>query len=207
MNIEEYRIRLEQKRGNKQQIERSLTNVKSELNKLYKKRVYALEGIEIIKIVARETQQQIDSKITDVISLALSIIYDDNYEFMFDIKYRGGRTVVEPIFFRDGQGFPPGKQTGCGPLDIATMTLRIAIWSIIKLRPVIILDEPGKNLDSDAISRMEGLLQTLSNEFGLQFIIVTHEKELVSNASRVFKVTKKDNVSKVEEIQRIDKKE
>ena len=61
------------------------------------------------------------------------------------------------------------------------------------------MDEPLKFLSKDLQSRAAEMLQDLSHRLKLQFIIVTHEEQLVEGADRVFRVTKTGQYSKVEQ--------
>jgi DNA repair exonuclease SbcCD ATPase subunit len=63
----------------------------------------------------------------------------------------------------------------------------------------LILDEPFKNLDSERIVFAVEWLKTISKELGIQFLIITHIKELIEKADAGYFFKLKDgftNVSK-----------
>ena len=81
-----------------------------------------------------------------------------------------------------------------------TMALKVSFLRMFsaRLRQTMILDEPFKNLDKERIVRATEWLHLVSVEFGMQFIIITHIEELVSNSDRVFRFSLEDGVTKVE---------
>jgi len=77
---------------------------------------------------------------------------------------------------------------GGGVLDIITLALRISFTRLFvsNLRQTIILDEPFKNLDFLRIEPAIEWLKKVSKEFKLQFIIVTHIRELIKKADKAY---------------------
>ena len=51
--------------------------------------------------------------------------------------------------------------------------------------PVVLMDEPTGNLDSQTTDEIQGLLKTLVREASLALVIVTHDRELAGGADRV----------------------
>jgi ABC-type sulfate/molybdate transport systems ATPase subunit len=69
--------------------------------------------------------------------------------------------------------------SGGGVVDVAAFALRIACLTLRKpaLRKVLILDEPFRFLSAEYRPRVRSLIESLADEFGVQFIIVTHLDE------------------------------
>lgn len=51
--------------------------------------------------------------------------------------------------------------------------------------PVVLMDEPTGNLDSQTADEIQGLLKSLVREASLALVIVTHDRELAGGADRV----------------------
>ena len=186
-----YKI-LQQKRG-KQLFLKSQKKTLEELLRTLRRKVRdELFAETIIQKVALETQAEVQVYVSDLISLALSSIYDDAYEFKLSFETKRGRTQCFPLFCRDGKVYAPGKETGGGPVDIASFALRISLWALNKnkINNTIILDEPVHFLDDDARPKMMGLLKRLSKELGIQFIIVTHDPLLIEGADKIIRIKK-----------------
>lgn len=148
----------------------------------------------IIQEVAKQTQKEIKLYISNLVSLALATVYDDPYTFDLDFIEKRGRTEAVPYFIRNGKLYLPGKETGGGPVDIASFALRLSLWCLNKSASTFILDEPFGDLDEEAIPRTIELLKKLSKKFNMQFIIITHNKELARLANREFVIRKHENV-------------
>lgn len=81
---------------------------------------------------------------------------------------------------RDGIELDPMSSTGGGVVDVASFALRIAALLMQKPagRLLLILDEPFRFVSEEYRDRVKDLVEELSKELGIQFIIVTHMKEL-----------------------------
>jgi DNA repair exonuclease SbcCD ATPase subunit len=103
------------------------------------------------------------------------------------------------FFVRDGEKVNPIDATGGGAVDIAAFALRVASWSMMnpRTRPVMILDEPLKNLDKERQQKGSAMIKEVSERLGIQFIIITHEEALTEYADKTFNVTIKKGISNV----------
>lgn len=105
---------------------------------------------------------------------------DDPYEFKIILEEKRGKTEARLALLRDGMEHDPTEESGIGIVDIAALALRVACVILQKpaLRRVIIMDEPFRCVDDIKIQKLRFLLQELSKELEVQFILVTHEKKL-----------------------------
>jgi DNA repair exonuclease SbcCD ATPase subunit len=152
-----------------------------------------------IQSVAQETQSQLRIHISSIVSMALDSIFEEPYKFDINFVIKRGQTEASIKFKKDGNEIDPMSASGGGPVDIAAFALRIALWNISKPKPnnTIILDEPLKFLSKDLRPRAGLLFKELSKSLGIQFIIVTHDPELIEIADKIFKVRQVNGVSKV----------
>ena len=102
-------------------------------------------------------------------------------------------------FVRNGEKSNPLDASGGGAVDVASFALRIASWSLSQpeISKTIILDEPMRFLSANYQEKASTMLKEVSQQLGIQFIIVTHETTLTSYADNVFEVGIKKGVSKV----------
>jgi len=198
-NIQTLRNRLEQQKGQKIQIEKSLSLLQSELNESKRSLRRCEQAREIIRIVGMETQKQLQYHISDITSLALEAVFPDPYELEVEFIERRNKTECDLYFVRGDMRVDPLTASGVGAVDVAAFALRIASWSMAKphSRNTIILDEPFRFLSVDYQEKASIMLQTLSQKLGIQFIIITHEQTLTEHADKVFQVLIRKGKSKV----------
>lgn len=199
MGIKDLRNKLEQQKGQKIQIERSLVTLEEELTSQRKQLHFHEQAREIIREVGMITQQQLQYHISDITSLALETVFPDPYKLEVEFVQRRNKTECDLFFSREGLKADPQTASGGGPVDIAAFALRIASWSmqIPRTRNVIILDEPMRFVSADLQANASAMLKEISQKLGIQFIIVTHNEVLTSYADRVFKVSRRKGRSKV----------
>ncbi len=149
------------------------------------------EARELLREIGLKTQQQLQYHISDITSLALSAVFDDPYELKVSFEKRRNKTECDLLFVRNENEVDPMESAGYGAVDVAALALRTASWSMKHPRslPVIILDEPMKHLSADRQPYASQMLKELSTKLGIQFIIVTHEDELVHYADKTYKVS------------------
>lgn len=68
------------------------------------------------------------------------------------------------------------------------------LFSHIKTKDLLILDEPTEGFSSHQLDRLQDVLQSLSLK---QIIIVSHEQKVESLATKVIRVSKSENTSKI----------
>lgn len=197
--IQQLRNRLEQEKGKSQQIEKDLTALRDELRDRRRSLIRHEQAREIVREVGLATQQQLQVHISDVTSLALESVFEDPYELIAEFVQRRNKTECDLYFERDGNRMDPMDSSGFGAVDVASLALRIAAWSmqLPQKRPVMILDEPFKWLDgrTDRIERASRMIKELSDKLGIQFLIVTHDSVLGDHADKTFTVKMRNKKS------------
>ena len=140
------------------------------------------------------TQKQLEFHISGLVSTALAAIWDDPYEFKVEFIQRRGKTEADLWLIRNGSKIKPIDASGGGVVDILSIALRMAFWSLTKeTRPLLILDEPFKHLSSDLQSKASAMLRMISEKLKLQILMISHISELVANADKRIKIVSKDN--------------
>lgn len=129
--------------------------------------------------VAQEVQQQAHHQIADIVSRALEAVFDEPYLFKINFVQKRGRTEAELVFERNGLQVDPMTAAGGGVIDVAAFALRLSCLLLSRppVRRFLAMDEPWKFLSVEYRPRMRGLVESLSKELGVQFLIVTHDNE------------------------------
>lgn len=199
--IEELRDAVIKAEAIKTNISQSVEARKCAIKKLQRALKNTQEALLIMQTVAQKTQQELEYKVSEIVSLALSSVFDDPYEFKITFEIKREKTEAVISFLKNGNEFNPMNETGGGVVDVAAFALRIALWSLAqpKTRNVIILDEPFRFVSESLRDRASLMLQTISHKMQIQFIIITHMPELLEHADKVFTVENKNGKSYVSE--------
>lgn len=136
----------------------------------------------IIQQTAKLVQEAAHRQFATIVTRCIAAVYKEPYEFRIEFVRKRGRTEAKLQFYRDGELFNPLLESGGGVVDVAAFALRLAtiLLSRPKLRRVMILDEPFKHVDKSHIGRVAALLHSLVEELDFQFLVVTHQRKLMT---------------------------
>jgi DNA repair protein SbcC/Rad50 len=201
--MKNYRDKLSHFEGRRQALTESRDELGVKMERLEGELNNILEAQTILQMVAQKTQEELKYHIESIVSMALDAVFPEPYEFEVSFEIKANRTVAECWFVRDGQRVDPMNATGGGAVDIASFALRVVFWSLLykskKIRPLLVLDEPFRFVSRDLQQKAGMMMKELSDKLGVQFIMVTHNKDLIDAADRVHEVSLKDGISKVTE--------
>ncbi|MFW9871928.1 MAG: hypothetical protein ACFFG0_02425 [Candidatus Thorarchaeota archaeon] len=187
----DYKSIIEQHKGKRDYLKNNLSDLKKN-KEISIKLLKAIEEAQIyLQDKAKNTQSQIKFHMVDIVQLALDSVFPDEFVFDLEFELKKGKTDARLIFKVDGEEISPVDADGGGAVDIAAMALRIALWSLGKTRPTILLDEPFHFLDNTLQENGAELLKNLSKELGIQFIVVTHRAEISAVADKAFKTVQR----------------
>jgi len=192
-NIQQLRNRLEQQKGQKSEIERSIIFSKREIKEKGRDLRRHEQAREVIRQVAIKTQTQLQYHISDITSLALAAVFDNPYELKVEFVQRRNKTECDLFFVRNEHQVDPISSSGIGAVDVAAFALRIASWSMQRPRSrnVIILDEPFKHLKGRISNqRVLEMIKQISEKLNFQIIMVSDERipreDIIEAADKVF---------------------
>ncbi len=206
MTIKELRRKLENKKGQRDQLQQTIDTLERGMTTNKRMRTRHERAMEIVKQVGLATQKQLEYHLAEQVSFALGAVFDDPYRLKVDFQEKRGKTEVELLFCRRTMEFPPIGSAGGGPIGVAALALRIAYLTMRqdkKIRPLLLLDEPFSRLKgADANKRVLAMVKEISKNLGLQIITISDERipreDIVNNADKVFHVSQgRDGVSKV----------
>ena len=201
MTIQQAREELERRKGRREQLLSQISETQDRLSRLAREGEEIRTAQAIIQTVAQATQQQLEYHVSELVSLALSAVFPDPYRLHLDFEPKRGKSEAVLSFSKaDGERIDPLTASGGGPVDVAAFALRVSLWSLRKprSRATLVVDEPFRYVSQDLQPRASAMLKEISQRLSIQFIIVTHEAELLECADKVFRVAQKDRVSHVE---------
>lgn len=175
--------------------QRKLVQEISELNQKFDTQRVALVMLEA---VAQQAQDIIREKIDKVVTTALQTVYQDgNLTFETEIVRVGNRMEVNFLFRYGGEAAagPVLDSIGGGVLDVASFALRVCLYRLLGATGPIILDEPFRMLNRDAVPRVAEFAQRVSRDMDIQLVVVTHDPVMAESADNVIQFTSRGRVA------------
>ena len=141
---------------------------------------HAVEAQEVLQLLSQAVQKQVHTRVSGVVTKCLKAVFDDPYEFRIEFERKRGKTEAKLRFSRDGLDVDPLTASGGGMIDVAAFALRAACVLLHRprLSRVIVLDEPFKFVSEHYRENVRAMLESMSEDLGIQIIMVTHIKEL-----------------------------
>jgi ABC-type cobalamin/Fe3+-siderophores transport system ATPase subunit len=177
----------------KEKLEREKTELSAKMDNLLKAR-------SVVQIVAEQTQKKLEYHISNLVSMALASVFPEPYIFNLRFVQKRNKTEAELVFTKNGNETDDILNSGGGGVaDIASIALRISLWSIKKTRPTLILDESLKFLHSPEYQeKASQMLKEVSEKLGLQIIMVSDQRNILEYADKVISVVNKNGNSTIE---------
>ncbi len=139
-----------------------------------------LEAQRVVQLVAQSLQQKAHHQIAGLVSRCLATVFDRPYTFKIHFDTKRGKTEARIVFERNGYEIDPLTASGGGVVDVASFALRLSALLLSRppLQRFLALDEPFRNVSKQYRRPLCVLVEQLSKELGVQFVIVTHIDEL-----------------------------
>lgn len=142
--------------------------------------VWAAEAQTLVQGIAAGVQAAVHARIAALVGRCLAAVFDEPYEFTITFEQRRGRTEAVIGLQRGTLVVDPLEAAGGGVCDVTAFALRLA--ALIMARPakrrLLVMDEPFRFVSAEYRPAIRRLIEGLSQEFGIQFIFVTHDPAL-----------------------------
>lgn len=152
----------------------------------------AAKAKKLLETYALEQQEELQGAIEGLVTEGLQKVFEENLHFK--VKYKIVQDVPNCVFSvlsftgEEEVEHDIANSFGGGLAVVCGVLLRIVVLSyLVKLgsaRPILILDEPlaalspsYENNEESLRERMAQFLRTLSIDFGIQILLVTHEED------------------------------
>ena len=107
-------------------------------------------------------------------------MFGGDYAFEIEFTAKRGKTEAKVWLLKDGRRSDPRDDSG-GVRDVVSLGLRLA--KLLMERPakrrMLILDEPFKGVSKKYRPRVAELIDRLSKDLKVQFLITTHDPEFM----------------------------
>src|ERR1019366_501593 len=181
-NLETYQKRTDALLAQYQHAAQSVQEERQTLRDAKQHIAHIAEAQTIAQEVAAAVQESVHRQISAVVSVCLQTIFEEeSYSFKIDFAQKRGKTEAVLSFVKGDYELDPMTAAGGGGKDIAAFALRLAsiVLSEPRRRDVGIFDEPFANLKPPEKfgPRVVALIEKLSDDMGIQFIMVNNIPE------------------------------
>jgi hypothetical protein len=160
----------------------------------------AIGARDVINALAQKTLTLLSTQIGQLVTDAIHAVFDNPYTFKMGFVNRRNQTECDLSVVRNNVDRHPLSSNGGGLADVISTALRSTFLVLSEVRPVLILDEPFKFLSEDLQSYCCIMLKTISDQLGIQIIMVSHLNEMREIADNIINVTQTDGVSFIKKV-------
>lgn len=157
---------------------------------------------EVLRRLTELQRRSVVERLEHLVSRGLQIVFE-NESYIFKIASRSLRNEVSFSFLLSREGVETDifDATGGGVIDIVSILLRIFVLFYFRsdVRRLLVLDEPFKHLSAEYQDGVAKLLEHLSEQTGIQMIIVSHRDGITPKGAREFTLSKHGNSSSIRE--------
>ncbi len=166
----------------------------------YARQVDLIVCQELISELGVVAQQETNDVIEELVTQGVQAVFGDEHGFQMENVIQRNKPETEFYVVNRGHRRHLRDESGGGVIDVIALCLRVVVWAISNNRsaPIIILDEPLKFLDGERQVNAGLMIQRLSAMLGIQFIIVTHEDQLIAAADVLYKTSKPGKITVLE---------
>ena len=175
--MEKYQQLLARKRAEYDYAVRAVEEEESKLAQAKMDLTTAARAQEILQAAAEVTQTLAHARIASIVTRCLKSVFGaEAYEFRLTFAKKRGKTEAQIVLIRDGKELDPRDSVGGGVIDVVSFALRLMslLLSLPPKRRLLVLDEPMKMLSKEYTPAAKEMLEVLSEELGIQIIMVTH---------------------------------
>lgn len=162
----------------------------------------------VLSEVSRLTQTAFKRDVENLVTMVIRSVLDQPLTFCVDFEIKRNKSeCLLRVRERGNEPYVPKEEQGGGLVDVISIALRVVFWSLQKPRSrnVFLLDEPTPNIGKGKpLRRLGNVLRELSHRLKVQFILVSHESNLIDTADRAWYVWH-DGICSI--VEQVDKKE
>lgn len=138
----------------------------------------------LLKAMSENLWGESKTVIESVVTQGLKFIFEEEVSFKAEFSTVRNNASVEFMINLGGKDRDILEDMGGGYADVVSMLLRVAVVLLTPgISRVVALDEPAKMLSAEYVPRLAEFLRLLAKEFGIQFVVITHNSELATIGS------------------------
>lgn len=148
---------------------------------------------EVLKRIGDQKKKKTVEIFEKVTTAAIKEAFGFDYNFVIDINSENKRVSTKfKLVNQDGNELDIMDGVGGGLIDVISFVLRVLILASArpKRSQVMFLDESFRCVSAEYRPKVATLLKSLSKRIGIQFLLVTHQTELLEAADVAYQLEK-----------------
>lgn len=213
MNLELF----EQNLSDLVELQQKLIGVRGALSKKHAQKTDELAKFKEDSLEIQKTKAVLDELIKKFIGFQLdrikeyvsyglrTVIADQDITFDCQVTTKNNKPWVD-LLTVNSKGIAENALDAFGGsvAQIESLILRVLAILQLKLYPILILDESLNAVSSEYLPATSVLLKELTKQLGIKILLVTHNKEVLNEADRVYRAVETANGLKYEEVKRAE---
>ncbi len=189
--LKEYQEYISTKRAAQHALQEQVSSLEEEAEVLKCLELDIEEARDIMSAVAIQSQTKTKEVIEELVSDVLQGVFGPEYTFIIEDVIQRNKPEMNFYVAKDDKKRDLRYEKGGSVCVLVAFALRVILCAITSsdIRKTIILDEPLKDSSKDKLGFLGGVITKVSGMLKIQFIIVTHEEELILCADRAFRVS------------------
>jgi len=186
--------------GRRNELTERLSSLRSRLSELEAERELLTASRTLFQKVSMLVRYKISDRFAELATSALKFIFQrEDLRFIVNLDVKGNLPVASFFVEVDGHAVDPRRALGGSVYEIIGVCLRLICLEVFKVEGPLILDEPLRSVDETNLSSALGFILQYCRSTGRQLFIVTHNRQIVNSADKLFEVTQTNGVSSVRE--------
>lgn len=175
------------------------SELKRQRDKLVEKAEFSQKSVVVhrkasifFQSLSDDESSKFQAKLETLVTAGLQVVFQEPMKFCIDVGTE--RNTITVRFFVESlvNGYKAKldilSAKGGGVADVVAFLLQfLMVHYLPNRRPIIICDEPWKNLSADYKTRFASFVKMICKKAGVQVIIVTHDPEYIDVADKIYK--------------------
>ena len=180
-------------------LQRQITELDVDMEQQAKQLSICEQASEFVQDVANSRRGIMKSRIEEVVTEALRIIYGPSYGVLLTYSVKAHRSFLDIELTRDtsvGEVRRTMDGFGGGVSDTISIPLRLLVLlASHQADRVCVVDECYKHLDPERIPQAALFIREIAEQLGVQVIMLSHWKPMKEEAERVYVIQERDGCS------------
>lgn len=143
-------------------------------------------------------RKEIMDKVVGLVTYGLqSVFQNPTMKLMVKERIQRNQKFYTLAISIDGVETDDWNSASGGVVDVLSFMLRVVLLSVSSNRKFLVLDEPFKGLSKGYRENLGDFLRLLSDQLGIQFLIVSHQAEIDSAADKLYEIRSIEGESKI----------